>query len=183
MYFKKGPPNKEHNQSHYAHFYGSQGQILYLRGNTEFQRIIVPYSKWQNRLSLNVKIVLNFLKNALKTNHRTFDWLSRQCVTLVSNLHTWKKKEKKKEKRTHRHLAFFRWWSSPDQEGALRVTDRDTITPPSITALGGGWRVQSEEHRWYRTGGWTAWRQAVKVEEEKGERQRGRKTDCCWSLL
>lgn len=29
----------------------------------------------------------------------------------------------------------------------LRVKDRDTITPPSITALGGGWRVQSEEHR------------------------------------
>lgn len=54
--------------------------------------------------------------------------------------------KKKKKKKGNVHTDTDIWWSSPDQEGALRVTDRDTITPPSITALGGGRRVQSEEH-------------------------------------
>lgn len=61
---------------------------------------------------------------------------------------TWKKKKKEK---VHVHtdvqlmLKMLMLWNSPEQEGALGVTDRDTVA--SITALGGGRRVQSKEHR------------------------------------
>lgn len=77
MCLKKEPPNKEHNQSHYADFYGSQGQMLYLRGTWSSKELLsfIQYDKmvhaWMSRL------FWIFFKEQLENQSRIF-WLLKQ---------------------------------------------------------------------------------------------------------